>query len=99
MEETTAVKLTETDSRARSNTRRIEQLERGQEMLTHIATSVEVLVSEQRHLREELENLTGKVDVLEQKPGQRWETVVDKVLLMAVGALVGFVLVQLGFQL
>ena len=93
MEETTAVKLTETDSRARSNTRRIEQLERGQEMLTHIATSVEVLVSEQRHLREELENLTQKV----KKPGQRWETVVDKVLLMVVGALVGFVLVQLGF--
>ena len=99
MEETTAVKLTEADSRARSNTRRIEQLERGQEMLTHIATSVEVLVSEQRHLREELENLTKKVDVLEQKPGQRWETVVDKALLMAVGALVGFVLVQLGLQL
>ena len=91
------MKLTETDSRARSNTRRIEQLERGQEMLTHIATSVEVLVSEQRHLREELENLTQKVDVLEQKPGQRWEAVVDKVLLMVVGALVGFVLVQLGF--
>ena len=99
MEETTAVKLTETDSRARSNTRRIGQLERGQEVLTHIATSVEVLVSEQRHLREELENLTKKVDVLEQKPGQRWETVVDKVLLMAVGALVRFVLLQLGLQL
>ena len=44
MEEHMGVKLAEVEQRARSNTRRIEALERGQETLSRLTTSVEVMV-------------------------------------------------------
>lgn len=99
MEDATTIRLTETEARSRSNTRRIEQLEKSQETLSHIATSVEVLVAEQRYLREEMKSLGEKVDVLERKPGGRWEAAVDKMILLAVTAVVGFLLTRLGLSL
>ena len=42
-----AVKLAETEQRARSNTRRIDKLEQSTDALTRLATSVEVMATKQ----------------------------------------------------
>lgn len=98
-----AVKMSETDHRARSNTRRIEKLELQTEALEKLATSVELLVAEQKHqtaammdIKSDVAKLDQKVETLEQKPGKRWESVVEKVILTIVGAVIGYVLVKLG---
>ncbi len=90
------VKLAEVEQRARSNTRRIEALERGQEMLGRLTTSVEVMVQEQRHIRENVSELSEKLDTMEQKPLRRYEAVAEKVLLVVVSALITWVLARLG---
>lgn len=90
------IKLAEVEQRARSNTRRIETLERGQEMLGRLTTSVEVMVQEQRHIRENVSELSEKLDTMEQKPLRRYEAVAEKVLLVVASALITWVLARLG---
>lgn len=96
-------RLTETEHRAKSNTRRIEKLELQTEAIQSLATSVEVMVKEQVHqteaierIEKNVEKLDCKVEVLEHKPAKRWENVVDKVIMGIVGAVVGYMMVKLG---
>lgn len=102
-QEEVAVKVTELEQRAKSNTRRVEKLELQTEAIQRLATSVEVMVKQQEHQTEAIERietdvkkLDGKVEVLEHKPAKRWESVVDKVIMTIVGALVGYLLVKVG---
>ena len=98
-----AVKVAEIDQRARSNTRRVEKLEVQTEAIQSLATSVEVLVKEQVHqteamdrIEKNVEKLDGKVEALENKPGKKWEMVVDKIILLVVGAVVALILREIG---
>lgn len=96
-------RLTEAEQRGKSNTRRIDKLEQQTDAIQSLATSVEVMVKEQVHqteaierIEKNVEKLDGKVEVLEHKPAKRWESVVDKVIMTIVGAIVGYMLVKLG---
>lgn len=98
-----AVKLVEVEHRAKSNTRRIEKLELQTEALEKLATSVELLVAEQRHqteamleIKSDVSKLDAKVESLESKPAKRWESVVEKIILALVGGIVSYCLVKLG---
>jgi len=102
-QEEIAVKVAELDQRAKSNTRRVEKLELQTEAIQSLATSVEVMVKEQSHqteaierIEKSVEKLDGKVEVLEHKPAKRWESVIEKALLTAVGAVIAYILLQLG---
>ena len=96
MEQDVTVKLTELEQRVGSNTRRIEGLERREETLNRLTTAVEVLATKQKSTWESVEKLNEKLDVLEQKPGRRWEGLVDKILLVLAGAFVSFLLIHGG---
>lgn len=72
--------------------RRLDQVEKGQTALNRLATAVEVLATRQETMGENLERLSGKMDTLERRPGQRWENLTDKVLLVLAGAFVSFLL-------
>ena len=37
------------------------------------------------------------VQAIKDKPGKRWEGIVDKVLLVFVGAVIGYIMIKLGF--
>lgn len=96
-------RLTEVESRAKSNTRRIDELKQQTEAIHSLATSVEKMVQEQGHqteaierIEKNVEKLDGKVEVLEHKPAKRWESVIDKVIMTLIGAVVGYLLVKLG---
>lgn len=74
------VKLAEVDSRARSNTRRIDKLEQSTEALNRLATSVEVLATQQKQMSESVERLDGKVSDIEAKPAKRWDSLTATVI-------------------
>ena len=98
-----AIKQAEIDHRAQSNTRRIEKLELQTDALTSLATSVELLVAEQKHqteamldIKTDVNKLNEKVETLEHKPAKRWELVVEKIILLIVGAVVAIVFAKIG---
>jgi hypothetical protein len=91
-----AVKLTELEQRVRSNTRRIEGLERGQEMLNRLATAVEVLATKQSSTGRSVEELKLKIDAMESRPRKRWESVLDRLAVAVMSLLIGWLLAQMG---
>lgn len=102
-QEETAVKISEVDHRAHSNTRRIEKLELQTEAIQSLAVSVEIMVKEQSHqteaierIEKNVEKLDNKVEILEHKPTKRWESIVEKGLQTIVGGLIAYVLLKLG---
>lgn len=103
MSDEMAVKMAEVEQRARSNTRRIDKLEQNSEVLSSLATSVEVLVNEHKHqtaamldIKNDVSKLDKKVETLEGKPAKRWESVTGQVITLLVGAAVALILSSVG---
>lgn len=80
-----AVKVAEVEQRSKSNARRIEDLERQNEALLKLATSVEVMAAKQDAMSCTLSRLDSKVETLEAAPAKRWETAVGAIISCVVG--------------
>ena len=87
-----AVKITEVESRSKSNTHRIDTMEKNQEALQSLATSVAVIATQQDSMRKTVESIDDKVSVLEKKPGKRWDSLVEKILLVIAGAFLAWLM-------
>lgn len=91
-----AIKQADTDARCRSNTHRIDELAKNQEALVELTTSVRVLATKQATVETTLSEIKTGLQTLKDKPGKRWEAIVDKTIWLVAGALIAFVLAQLG---
>lgn len=91
-----AMHLAEVEQRSKSNSHRIDGLERDHAALNRLATAVEVMATKQENLGSSVDKLTEKVEALEAEPGKRWRTIVDKLIWAALAALLGFVAAHLG---
>ena len=91
-----AVKLAETEARSKSNTHRIDKLEQSTEAINRLATSVEVMATKQDTMNDNLDKIAGEVEQIEAEPGKRWKSVVEKVTLLVVAAVVGYILARVG---
>ena len=96
-------RLTEVEQRSKSNMHRLETLEKEQEAIHSMASSLQVMAAEQKHQTEAIQSvktdvgrLEGKVDVLESKPGKRWDGLVDKLIWGVAGAVLAFLLEKIG---
>lgn len=85
--------LTETNSRSKSNTKRIDELEKSHEAINKMATAMEVMANEQKHqtqdikvLKSDMDGLGQRFDALESEPGKRWKKAVDYILTALLGA-------------
>ena len=99
MEEATmgnAVKLAEVDQRVRSNTRRIEKLEEVQDEIRSLATSTAVMAQRLGEVENHVDEIKASVKTLEEKPGNRWERFVEKLIWLVVGGIITAALVEAG---
>ena len=91
-----AVKYAEMEARGKSNTHRIDTLEKNQKALNELTTSVKVLATEQSTMKTDIGEIKTGLKTLTDKPAKRWEAIVDKAIWLVAGALIAFVLAQLG---
>ena len=96
-------RLTAVEHRSKSNEHRLDKLEKDHEALHSMAASLEVMANEQKHqtqtitdVKTDVGRLEGKVDVLESKPGKRWDGLVDKLIWGVAGAVLAFLLARFG---
>lgn len=89
-------RLTETEARSKSNTKRLDKLEGLTDSINRLAVSVERMATKQADMATTMDKLDGKVSALEAKPAKRWESIVDKVLMVVAAAVVGFALAKIG---
>lgn len=76
--------------------KRITDLEDKVEDIGSLTSSVASLAKSVEQLAKAQEKQGKRLETLEQKPAKRWETLVEKVLWAVVGALLAYVLTQLG---
>ena len=85
-------RLVEVDQRSKSNTHRLDAVEKNQEALNSIATSVAVMAEQQKNISEKVDTIDAKVDTLEGKHGTRWDSLVDKAIWAFAGAFIAWVM-------
>ena len=91
-----AVKYAEMDARGKSNTHRLDALEKNQKALNELTTSVKVLATEQSTMKTDIGEIKTGLKTLTDKPGKRWEAIVDKAIWAVLGGLLAFALSQIG---
>ena len=89
-------RLSHVEDRAKSNTHRLEEVERRQEDMTELIQSVAVIAQKQTDMDKDLQEIKTVVKQLNAKPGKRWDTIVEKALLAVVAGVVGYILLKLG---
>ena len=89
-------RLTAVEERSKSNTRRVDELEKRQDNLDKLVSTVEVLAVREKSVEDSVEEIKADVKTLTSKPGQRWDNLVDKIVWAIAAALIGFVLAQVG---
>ena len=89
-------RLTRVEDRSKSNTHRIERLEKRQNDTEKLVTSVAIIAEKQKDMEGDVKEMKCDVKKLIEKPAKRWEGVVEKVLYTVVGAVVAYLLVKIG---
>lgn len=90
-------RLSKVEERAKSNTRRIEDIETRQDNLDKLVSTVEVLANREQRVESDVKEIKCDVKSLTNKPAQRWDSMVEKIMLTIVAAIVGFILAHFGF--
>lgn len=90
-------RLTEVEDRSKSNSHRLDEVEKRQDKLDEIVGSVKVLASQQKTVESDVKEIKKDVKALTEKPGKRWDAIVEKALLTVVGAILLYILARLGF--
>lgn len=91
-----AERLTKTEALAKSNQHRIDDVEKRQDALDSMATSMAVIAEKQTNMSDKLDNVDHKVTELEKKPAEKNEKIVWEIVRIVIAALVGFVLAKFG---
>ena len=89
-------RLTEVEGRSKSNTKRLDKMEKVQETLTDLVKSVATIAQKQVDMDGDMKEVKADVKAIVGKPGKRWDSIVEKALLTIVAGLVTFALLKLG---
>lgn len=89
-------RLTEVESRSKSNTKRIDDMEKRQDNLDDLVSTVRVLADREKRVEDDVTEIKGDVKDLKDKPGKRWEGLVEKFLYTVVGGIATYFLMKLG---
>ena len=89
-------RLTEVEERAKLNSHRLDEVEKRQDDLDELVSTVKVLAVREENVETDVKEIKSDVKSLTNKPAQRWDSMVEKVIWAIVAAVVGFMLAQIG---
>ena len=89
-------RLCAVEDRSKSNSHRLNTVEERQEDMTQLVTSVAAIAQKQMDMDEDVKEIKTEVKAINLKPAKRWEGIVEKAILAAVGVLVAYMAVKLG---
>lgn len=89
-------RLTEVESRSKSNMHRLDEVEKRQDNLDELVGTVKALAVREENVENDVKEIKSDVKSLTNKPAQRWDSLVDKIILTIAAAVVGFILAKIG---
>lgn len=90
-------RLTEVEERAKTNTHRINEIEKRQDNLDDLVSTVKVLADREERVENDVKEIKTEVKTINSKPAKRWEALVTQVISIIVAAVAGFILAKIGF--
>lgn len=89
-------RLSKVEERAKSNTKRLDEIEERQNNLDELVASVRVLATREERVEKDVTEIKADVKSIKEKPGKRWEAMVDKIAWAVVAAVIAFLLGRIG---
>ena len=89
-------RLTEVEDRSKSNTKRLDEVEKRPDNLDDLVSTVKVLAVREENVETDVKEIKTDVKSLKEIPGNRWNSIVEKVLLVIVGAVITFIMSKIG---
>lgn len=89
-------RLTEVEERAKSNSHRLDDIEKRQDNLDDLVSTVKVLAVREENVENDVKEIKNDVKSLTNKPAQRWDSLVDKIIITIAAAVIGFILAKIG---
>ena len=89
-------RLTEVEERTKSNSHRIDELEKRQDNLDDLVGTVKVLAVREENVESNVKEIKSDVKSLTGKSGRRWDNIVDKIIMTVVAAVIAFLLAKFG---
>ena len=90
-----SVKVAEIEQRGKSNSHRLDKVEERQDNLGKLVSSVEVLATRQETVETDVKEIKSDVKALTEKPGKRWDGIVDKLIWLVISGAVGYLAAQI----
>ena len=91
-----SVKVAEVEARAKSNSHRLDEVEKRQADNDRVVASIARIAQRQDSMDGDLKEIKSDVKLLTGKSGRRWDAVVDKILLTVAASLVASLLARIG---
>ena len=89
-------RLTVVEDRSKTNQHRIEEIERRQDNLDDLVSTVKVLADREERVEGDVKEIKSDVKALNEKPAKKWDGLMDKIFLTIAAAVIGFLLSKLG---
>ncbi len=98
MEEKYIEKLIETESRSKSNTKRIDNLEERVEDIHSLTLSVKEMATEVKIMRQDMNKMDNRVITLEQKPSKKLDQIWGYIVAAIIGGGISYIFLKLGLK-
>ena len=89
-------RLTEVEERCKSNSHRIDEVEKRQDNLDKLVTTVNVLATKEENIENTVDEVRSDVKTLLGKPAKRWDSLVEKIIMTIAAAIIGFIIARIG---
>lgn len=96
MEKEIEHRLTEVEERSKSNTHRLDDIERRQNNLDDLVGTVKVLADREERVEDDVKEIKSDVKSLTSKPAKRWENLISQIITIVVAAIAGFIIAKFG---
>lgn len=90
-------RLTEIEALSKSNAHRLDEVEKRQDNLDELVGTVKMLAVREENVETDVKEIKQDVKSLTSKSGQRWDKIIDQAIIVIVGAILGYILANVGF--
>ncbi|MBQ8892569.1 MAG: hypothetical protein IJ068_06885 [Bacilli bacterium] len=90
--------LTETTERSKSNSKRLDGLEKRVEDIHSLTISVKELATELKNMREDMNKIDDRVVEIEKKPSKKLDSIWGYIVSAVVSGLIVFIFTKLGMR-
>ena len=91
-------RLTETEQRSKSNTKRLDVVEKWQADFGDLISTVKVLADREERVEKDVGEIKETVQEIKEKPGKRWEGVITNILYTVIGIVVAYLFMKAGIK-